>query len=109
MKANNYMEAPIIEGFKPRGASRLLFYPLNEEEVITGLEMAELSSLHIIPQEELERWTGKLSKRALEWYGQTAVAAPPKTAFTFPWNKERHPGHHGGLSEEERFVDVYEL
>lgn len=100
---------PRIDNTNPVGGGRTAFYrSVDPEEVAKkiGEEKIPAKVFHI---NDLEGFKGRINRRCVELFGDVVVVADNQACFRYPFQKEKTSklGHHGGMSKEEVYVDVY--
>lgn len=96
---------PVIDGTIPYGGSRVAFYrDLDMERVREvlgdGVKLFRLTEFY-----------DRVSERALTKYGDVVVVAPEQHYFIYPFEQKtkKSIGMHGGLSDEERMVNLWKV
>jgi len=98
---------PTIHDIYPVGGGRVAFYKnVEKSEVERRLKKAPVEVFHL---KEIGDFSGRISKRCYENYGETIVLAKEGVAFQYPFEKEEISikGFHGGFLKEEYYVNVW--
>ncbi len=127
VKTSKVFELPIVDDVLPVGGARVAFYRDVEKEKVEKMFKkkkikAEIKSIFEIPD-----YGRNISKRCVENFGDVVAIAKGKASFNYPYRKlilemlglsegetshaalenEAEVGVHGGLSEEELYVNLW--
>ncbi len=101
---------PVMDSILPVGGERVAFYKeLDVGEVENEIKRRGIPA-DVFRLEELEYFKGEISPRCYENYGHVMVIAKEHVCFKYPFEKEKLQGLgvHGGLSDSERIINLWE-
>ncbi len=100
---------PEIESCIPVGGERVAFYRGLEKEAVEEAIRKRKIPAYVYYLDEIEGFKNGANRRCYENFGEIAVVAKEKVCFSFPFEKKEkcNLASHGGLSKEERFVNVW--
>ncbi len=103
---------PEIGGYLPVGGGRIAFYEGVEKESVEKIMRKKRIPVYVRYLDEIEEFKNGVNKRCYKNFGEIAVMAKEKVCFSFPFEKKGKTcdlASHGGLTEEERFVNVWKF
>lgn len=101
---------PVIDSILPVGGERVAFYKkLDVSEVKNEIWRRGIQA-DVFRLEELEYFKGEINPRCYENYGNVVVIAKEHVCFKYPFEREELQGLgvHGGLSDSERIINLWE-
>ncbi len=101
---------PTINSTPPVGGERVAFYKGVSVDEVKDVISKEGIPADVYRLNELKYFRGEVSPRCYENYGDVVVIAKENTCFKYPFEKGREKGLgvHGGLSPDERIVNLWE-
>ncbi len=126
-KTTKIFELPIVDGVLPVGGARVAFYRDVDEEKVKKQFKKENINAEVKTIYEVPEYKGKISKRCVENFGNVLAIAKGNVSFKYPYRKlmleilglsedealhsalesEADIGVHGGLSKEEKYVNLW--